>query len=116
MAKKQVEKENEDTEQSGGALTKEKYLKLKKNYSSLKQKVSDASNPIWDFMKKLEDEGGAKNAFKLSERFLSMEPIKAISEWRELVQYLEWGGFFDQDDIVDQAEGVNLKPGFKKAA
>lgn len=106
--------EEEDNKKGGMSAAEKK--KLKNEYLALKQKHADAGSPLQTLFKKIEEKGEDRAAFKDACALCAMEPIKAQAYYRELQENLDIFGFFDQGDLVDKAQGKDLKASGKKKA
>lgn len=106
----------EDDEDKKPGMTPAEIKKFKNEYLTLKQKHADAGSPLQTLFKKIEEKGEDRAAFKDACAISDMEPMKAQAYYRALQQYLEIFGFFDQGDLVDEAEGRDLKNAGKKKA
>lgn len=114
---KEIEEEdNESVQRKTGELSDAEIKKLKNEYCTLKQKHHDAGSPLQTLFKKIEDKGEDRAAFKDAVQLVELEAIKGQAYWRALTRYLTVLGFFDQGDLVDEAEGKDIKTGRKKAA
>lgn len=112
MAKKQKDLTGQDIESNEGSkpgMSEAEIRKYKNEYAALKQKKDDAGSPLQTLFKKIEDKGEDRAAFKDACTIVDMETLKGQAYFRNLQRYLEVLGFFNQGDLVDEAEGRDQK-------
>ena len=85
-----------------GGVTNEKIKHIASTLESARQNAKDYTDSANDAVKAFGEDGGDKAAIRNAVKLARMEPQDFLAFWRNLEQYCDVLGLFDQKDLFEE--------------